>query len=95
MQERKINLTKCSVESNNVSNIDFSYAFETDLLYKIYSHLFGASHVRITSCFTGSSATGKPIGAYCDILARCEVTRVLLLMLLQVSSEECSKYCVF
>ncbi|XP_041362327.1 40-kDa huntingtin-associated protein-like [Gigantopelta aegis] len=31
----------------------------------------------------GSSATGKPIGAYCDILARCEVTRVLLLMLLQ------------
>ncbi|XP_046572881.1 40-kDa huntingtin-associated protein-like [Haliotis rubra] len=31
----------------------------------------------------GSSATGKPIGAYCDILSRCEVTRVLLLMLLQ------------
>ncbi|XP_076075099.1 40-kDa huntingtin-associated protein-like isoform X1 [Mytilus galloprovincialis] len=31
----------------------------------------------------GSSTTGKPIGAYCDILARCEVCRVLLLMLLQ------------
>lgn len=31
----------------------------------------------------GSSVTGKPVGAYCDILARCEVTRVLLLMLLQ------------
>ncbi|XP_045212398.1 40-kDa huntingtin-associated protein-like isoform X1 [Mercenaria mercenaria] len=31
----------------------------------------------------GSSVTGKPIGAYCDILARCEITRVLLLMLLQ------------
>lgn len=31
----------------------------------------------------GSSTTGKPIGAYCDILARCEVSRVLLLMLLQ------------
>lgn len=31
----------------------------------------------------GSSCTGQPVGAYCDILARCEVTRVLLLMLLQ------------
>ncbi|XP_076459467.1 40-kDa huntingtin-associated protein-like [Babylonia areolata] len=31
----------------------------------------------------GSSTTGKPIGAYCDVLAQCEVTRVLLLMLLQ------------
>lgn len=31
----------------------------------------------------GSSITGKPIGAYSDILARCEITRVLLLMLLQ------------
>ncbi|KAH9502578.1 40-kDa huntingtin-associated protein [Bulinus truncatus] len=31
----------------------------------------------------GSSTTGKPIGAYCDILAKCEVTRVLLLLLLQ------------
>ncbi|KAL3876320.1 hypothetical protein ACJMK2_034182 [Sinanodonta woodiana] len=31
----------------------------------------------------GSGVTGKPIGAYCDILTRCEVTRVLLLMLLQ------------
>ena len=34
----------------------------------------------------GNSATGKPMGAYCDILANCEITRVLLLMLLQVSS---------
>ncbi|KAJ8319280.1 hypothetical protein KUTeg_004371 [Tegillarca granosa] len=31
----------------------------------------------------GSSITGKPIGAYCDVLARCEISRVLLLMLLQ------------
>ncbi|PVD39529.1 hypothetical protein C0Q70_02163 [Pomacea canaliculata] len=31
----------------------------------------------------GSSTTGKPIGAYCDVLSQCEVTRVLLLMLLQ------------
>lgn len=31
----------------------------------------------------GSSNTGKPIGAYCDVLAHCEITRVLLLMLLQ------------
>ncbi|CAH1273282.1 F8A1 [Branchiostoma lanceolatum] len=34
----------------------------------------------------GASASGpasRPIGAFCDILARCEVTRVLLLMLLQ------------
>ncbi|KAK7501479.1 hypothetical protein BaRGS_00007283 [Batillaria attramentaria] len=31
----------------------------------------------------GSSTTGKPIGAYCDVLAECEITRVLLLMLLQ------------
>ncbi|CAG5124356.1 unnamed protein product [Candidula unifasciata] len=31
----------------------------------------------------GSSTTGRPIGAYCDILARCEVTRLLLLLLLQ------------
>ncbi|GFO02261.1 factor viii intron 22 protein-like [Plakobranchus ocellatus] len=31
----------------------------------------------------GSSVTGRPIGAYCDILARCEITRVLLLLLLQ------------
>ncbi|KAK0058903.1 factor VIII intron 22 protein [Biomphalaria pfeifferi] len=31
----------------------------------------------------GSSTTGKPIGAYCDILAKCEITRVLLLLLLQ------------
>ena len=28
---------------------------------------------------------GKPIGAFCDILANCEINRVLLLMLLQVS----------
>ena len=27
---------------------------------------------------------GKPIGAFCDYMAHCEVTRVLLLMLLQV-----------
>lgn len=33
---------------------------------------------------TGGSS-GKPLGAFCDILARCEITRVLLLMLLQVS----------
>ncbi|BFZ18061.1 hypothetical protein BsWGS_21100 [Bradybaena similaris] len=31
----------------------------------------------------GSSTTGRPIGAYCDILAQCEVTRLLLLLLLQ------------
>ena len=31
-----------------------------------------------------SASTGKPMGAYCDILANCEITRVLLLMLLQV-----------
>lgn len=31
----------------------------------------------------GLMSNGKPIGAYCDILARCEVTRVLLLMYLQ------------
>ena len=34
---------------------------------------------------SGSSTTGKPVGAYCDVLAQCEVTRVLLLMLLQVT----------
>ncbi|XP_013400326.1 factor VIII intron 22 protein [Lingula anatina] len=31
----------------------------------------------------GGGNSGKPLGAFCDILARCEVTRVLLLMLLQ------------
>ncbi|XP_029655189.1 40-kDa huntingtin-associated protein isoform X1 [Octopus sinensis] len=31
----------------------------------------------------GSAFSEKPIGAYSDILARCELTRVLLLMLLQ------------
>jgi len=31
----------------------------------------------------GSPATGHPLGAYCDILAKCEVNRVLLLLLLQ------------
>ncbi|ELT92152.1 hypothetical protein CAPTEDRAFT_164298 [Capitella teleta] len=31
----------------------------------------------------GSSNNGRPLGAFGDILARCEVTRVLLLMLLQ------------
>ncbi|XP_005100168.1 40-kDa huntingtin-associated protein [Aplysia californica] len=31
----------------------------------------------------GSSSTGQPIGAYCDVLAKCEITRVLLLLLLQ------------
>ncbi|XP_064604680.1 40-kDa huntingtin-associated protein-like isoform X2 [Liolophura sinensis] len=31
----------------------------------------------------GGSPSGKPIGAFADILARCEVSRVLLLMLLQ------------
>ncbi|KAK3090450.1 hypothetical protein FSP39_011960 [Pinctada imbricata] len=31
----------------------------------------------------GSSITGKPVGAYLDVLHRCEVSRVLLLMLLQ------------
>jgi len=34
----------------------------------------------------GSSVTGKPLGAYSDVLARCEISRVLLLMLLQVNS---------
>ena len=33
----------------------------------------------------GGGSNGKPLGAYCDILARCEITRVLLLMLLQVN----------
>ncbi|CAE1331097.1 F8A [Acanthosepion pharaonis] len=31
----------------------------------------------------GTALSSKPVGAYSDILARCEVTRVLLLMLLQ------------
>jgi len=31
----------------------------------------------------GSGSSGKPMGVFSDILARCEVTRVLLLMLLQ------------
>lgn len=31
----------------------------------------------------GSALSRKPLGAYCDILARCEVTRILLLLLLQ------------
>ncbi|CAH1794946.1 unnamed protein product [Owenia fusiformis] len=31
----------------------------------------------------GCSISGKPLGAFSDILARCEITRVLLLMLLQ------------
>ncbi|KAJ8319451.1 hypothetical protein KUTeg_004542, partial [Tegillarca granosa] len=35
----------------------------------------------------GSSITGKPIGAYCDVLARCEISRVLLLMLLQMACQ--------
>ena len=29
-------------------------------------------------------SNGKPLGAYSEILARCEISRVLLLMLLQV-----------
>ena len=43
----------------------------------------------------GSSTTGKPIGAYCDILARCEVSRVLLLMLLQVAHHINLGCCIF
>ncbi|KAK6170110.1 hypothetical protein SNE40_018585 [Patella caerulea] len=31
----------------------------------------------------GSSTTGKPLGPYVDVLVKCEVARVLLLMLLQ------------
>jgi len=31
----------------------------------------------------GSPHGGRPIGAYCDLLAKCEVDRVLLLLLLQ------------
>ncbi|XP_052768104.1 40-kDa huntingtin-associated protein-like [Mya arenaria] len=35
----------------------------------------------------GSGTTGQPIGAYCDIIVQCEITRVLLLMLLQPSPQ--------
>jgi len=31
----------------------------------------------------GGGSDGKPLGAFCDIVARCEITRVLLLMLLK------------
>lgn len=31
----------------------------------------------------GSSITGRPVGAYCDFLCLCEISRVLLLMMLQ------------
>lgn len=31
----------------------------------------------------GGGSNGKPIGAYADIMAECEITRILLLMLLQ------------
>ena len=31
----------------------------------------------------GSTSSGRPLGAFCDILANCEVSRVLLLMRLQ------------
>lgn len=31
-----------------------------------------------------TQSNGKPLGAYAEILARCEISRVLLLMLLQV-----------
>lgn len=34
----------------------------------------------------GTASNGKPLGAFCDIMANCEITRVLLLMLLQVRS---------
>lgn len=44
---------------------------------------------------SGSSTTGKPVGAYCDVLAQCEVTRVLLLMLLQVMCSWCSVYLLY
>lgn len=36
----------------------------------------------------GISSTGRPLGAFCDILANCEVSRVLLLMLLQVINSD-------
>lgn len=33
-----------------------------------------------------SSSNSQPIGAYADVLSSCEILRVLLLLLLQVSS---------
>ena len=42
----------------------------------------------------GSMTTGQLLGAYSDVLAHCEITRVLLLMLLQVSPALSRHVCV-
>ncbi|XP_064644443.1 40-kDa huntingtin-associated protein-like [Lineus longissimus] len=36
----------------------------------------------------GTASNGKPLGAFCDIMANCEITRVLLLMLLQPTPQK-------
>uniref|UniRef100_K1QXM0 Factor VIII intron 22 protein n=1 Tax=Magallana gigas TaxID=29159 RepID=K1QXM0_MAGGI len=42
-----------------------------------------AHYQRAAELQSHSSITGRPVGAYCDFLCLCEISRVLLLMMLQ------------